>query len=79
MWLVRMLLPMISVLVIPTVLSSTDTRYLDPVVLTGEDVPSLLGCVECVTRLVAFSWVEGAWSQVPVQVGSVGLGALTLL
>ena len=43
-------------------------RYLDPVVITGADVPSLLGCAECVDRLVGFSWVEGAWAQVPVQV-----------
>jgi len=43
-------------------------RYLDPVVLTGADVPSLLGCAGCVDRLVGFSWVEGAWDQVPVQV-----------
>ena len=47
-------------------------RYLDPVVITGADVPSLLGCAECVDRLVGFSWVEGAWAQVPVQVRNTG-------
>ena len=72
-----MLLPVVAVFLVPTILSSpstsTSTRYLDPVVLTGADVPSLLGCGECVTRLVAFSWGEGAWSQVPLQVGVRGV------
>merc|ERR1712179_304052 len=63
-----MLVPMVRMLLIPLVMGTTNMRYLDPVVLTGADVPSLLGCGECVDRLVGFSWVEGAWDQVPVQV-----------
>ena len=64
-----MLVPILAVLLVSTVLSTPNTRYLDPVVITGAEVPSLLGCVECVHRLVAFSWTEGAWIQVPLQVG----------
>merc|ERR1712123_563722 len=52
----------------PLACSSSSTRHLDPVVITGADLPSLLGCEECVDRLVAFSWVEGAWGQAPLQV-----------
>ena len=63
-----MLNHMVRMLLMPLVMSTTSMRYLDPVVITGADVPSLLGCAECVDRLVGFSWVEGAWAQVPVQV-----------
>ena len=45
-------------------------RFLDPVVLTGADAPSLLGCKTCVENLVAFAWIDGEWMQVPVQVVS---------
>ena len=68
-----MLVPMVRMLLIPLVMGTTSMRYLDPVVLTGSDVPSLLGCAECVDRLVGFSWVEGAWDQVPVQVRKIGV------
>merc|ERR1712215_306763 len=63
-----MLFYLLTVVLVPIVEPTSSTRYLDPVVLTGADVPSFLGCVECVDQLVAFSWTEGAWSQVPVQV-----------
>jgi len=43
-------------------------RFLDPVVLTGADAPSLLGCKTCVEKLVAFAWIDGEWMQAPVQV-----------
>jgi len=64
----EMLLPMVWLMLMPYIMGSSNMRYLDPVVLTGADVPSFLGCADCVTRLVAFSWVKEAWSQVPVQV-----------
>lgn len=40
-------------------------READPVVLTGSQLPDLLGAVP--GRIVAFSW-DGSWKQVPVQV-----------
>ncbi|MGB0119912.1 MAG: hypothetical protein WBP55_03025, partial [Solirubrobacterales bacterium] len=40
-------------------------READPVVLTGDQVPGLLGVEP--GRIVAFSW-DGSWKQVPVQV-----------
>ena len=54
-------------------LVSAAGRDLDPVVLTGADVPSLLGCVDCVTRLVAFSISAEGWTQAPLQVGTIAL------
>jgi len=55
-------------LVLGSAASAPSLRYLDPVVITGAEVPTLLGCEECVDRLVAFSWTDGAWSQAPLQV-----------
>ncbi len=44
----------------------TVDRELDPVVLTGADVPGLLGLSP--DRVVAFRFVYGTWVQLPVQV-----------
>merc|ERR1712215_190319 len=63
-----MLYYFVPVILVAVVEPAPSTRYLDPVVITGAEVPPPLGCVECVEYLVAFSWREGAWSQVPLQV-----------
>ena len=41
-------------------------RPADPVVLTGADVPGLVGVAP--QRVVAFAWTGSAWNQIPVQV-----------
>ena len=46
--------------------SSTLNRAEDPVVLTGADVPAVLGLAP--GDLVAFKYAGGVWTQVPVQV-----------
>jgi len=45
---------------------ATLTRPEDPVVLTGSQLPKLIG--QAPTRVVAFAWDGEAWHQVPVQV-----------
>ncbi len=55
----------------------TVDRNLDPVVLTGDDLPGLVGAAT--DRVVAFRFVYGTWVQVPVQVDEramVDLGAI---
>ncbi len=55
----------------------TIDRPLDPVLLTGEDVPDLIGVAT--DRVVAFRFVYGTWVQLPVQVDEramVDLGAI---
>ena len=45
---------------------ATLTRPEDPVVLTGAQLPKLIG--RAPARVVAFAWDGEAWHQVPVQV-----------
>jgi hypothetical protein len=45
---------------------STMSREIDPVVITGDRVPSLLGNLPA--NLVAFHYQNGIWRQIPVQV-----------
>ena len=55
----------------------TVDRTLDPVVLTGDDLPGLVGAAT--DRVVAFRFVYGTWVQLPVQVDEramVDLGAI---
>ena len=46
--------------------ASLDQRDSEPVVVTGADTPRLAGTDPDV--VVAFSWIDSAWLQVPVQV-----------
>ena len=46
--------------------ASLDERDSEPVVVTGADTPRLTGSDP--DGVVAFSWIDGAWLQVPVQV-----------
>ncbi|MEN0045866.1 MAG: T9SS type A sorting domain-containing protein [Bacteroidota bacterium] len=47
-------------------LSFTQTRDCDPVVMTGTDVPCMLG--EAPTDVVAFRYQNGNWQQIPMQI-----------
>jgi hypothetical protein len=59
----------------PAAAAGLKTRPADPIVLTGADVPKLLGAKP--DRILAFRW-NGGWHQVPVQVderATIDLGA----
>ena len=62
-----LLLPLCLLLVSVTSQSSTLDRDRDPVVLTGAELPSLLGLAP--SAVVAFRY-QGGWVQIPVQVSS---------
>ena len=64
----RMFLYLVEAALIFSVSISEPIRHLDPVVITGADVPAFLGCVECIYGLVAFAWRDGSWTQAPLQV-----------
>jgi hypothetical protein len=60
-----LLLPLCSLLVSATSQASTLDRDRDPVVLTGSDLPTLLGLAP--STVVAFRY-QGGWVQIPVQI-----------
>jgi len=50
------------------------TREFEPVVLTGENVPSLAGIPPA--QLVGFRYASGVWTQIPIQIDEQAVGAL---
>ena len=60
-----LLLPLCLLLAAAASQASTLDRDRDPVVLTGADLPSLLGLAP--SAVVAFRY-QGGWVQIPVQI-----------